>query len=45
MQSESNLLKDGAANMFALRGEKPVRLLCYEAVSVIREYNYGAKYA
>ncbi|KAJ8394068.1 hypothetical protein AAFF_G00054120 [Aldrovandia affinis] len=39
--------------MFVLKGEKPVCLLCYEAVSVMKEYNlrrhfdtkHGAKYA
>lgn len=39
--------------MFVLQGEKPVCLLCYEAVSVVKEYNlrrhfdtkHGAKYA
>ncbi|XP_053483914.1 general transcription factor II-I repeat domain-containing protein 2A-like [Ictalurus furcatus] len=35
--------------MFVLRGEKPVCLVCYEAVSVVKEYNLrrhfdGAKY-
>ena len=25
--------------MFVLQGEKPVCLLCYEAVAVIKEYN------
>ena len=39
--------------LFVLQGEKPVCLLCYEAVSVVKEYNlrrhfdtkHGAKYA
>lgn len=39
--------------MFVLQGEKPVCLLCYEAVAVVKEYNlrrhfetkHGAKYA
>ena len=39
--------------MFVLQKEKPVCLLCYEAVSVVKEYNlrshfdtkHGAKYA
>lgn len=39
--------------MFVLQGEKPVCLVCYEAVSVVKEYNlrrhfdtkHGAKYA
>ncbi|XP_071251756.1 general transcription factor II-I repeat domain-containing protein 2B-like [Salvelinus alpinus] len=39
--------------LFALQGERPVCLLCYEAVSVVKEYNlrrhfdtkHGAKYA
>ena len=39
--------------LFVLQGERPVCLLCYEAVSVVKEYNlrrhfdtkHGAKYA
>ena len=39
--------------LFVLQGERPVRLLCYEAMSVVKEYNlrrhfdtkHGAKYA